>query len=245
MRGPEGPAIFGRRQAESLLNQFQGALAVKTRALGVDARRIVEQSRRRRPASHCFRGVLYGLAVALSRRMLIWPLWASPLLGSSSIASSKSRSPAWAASTTRCVQPRYALHGRGRVQLERAGEILDRAGWPSSSPGQSAPLDRPILAVCLSQVAIECFDNFDETAQPEQGFRPQAAGPANGLFAATEPRQMTQVPGRTSRQVARDGHVRHGRRPDTASSCSRGNGSPWSKSPRARSDSLRSRRSQP
>ncbi len=45
MRGPEGPALFGGEQAQSLLDQLDGALAVRAGALGVDPRGIVEQSR--------------------------------------------------------------------------------------------------------------------------------------------------------------------------------------------------------
>ena len=242
MRGPEGPTLVGGEQAQSLLDQLQCALRVGAGALGVDPRGIVEQSRRRRPVAEGFRGVLDGLAVAAQAGADEAPA----VVGVAALGIELDGQLEVAQGQLRRVddQVRPApirLHGRGRVQLERLGEILDGARILAQlGPGQAAAAIDRLERLARLQVAIERLDDFLETAQPEQGLRPQALRPANGPFAAPEPRRTRPAPRRTSRQLSNS-------RPRSTWSSTRyglfvfSRSIAWSKSARARAGSLRSR----
>ena len=126
--------------------------------------------------AECFRGVLDGLAVATQAGAHETPavvgvaVLGIELDGQLEVAQGQLRR------VHDQVRPApIRLHGRGGVQLERLREIFDGARILAQlGPGQAAASIDRLQRFPRLQVAVERLDDFLETAQPEQGLRPQS-----------------------------------------------------------------------
>ena len=128
------------------------------------------------------------------------PLYASAFLGSSSMASSKSRRASFGASDHQVSPTSICLHGRRRVQLERLREIFDGARVLAQLGAcqAAAAIDR-LERLPRLQIAVERRRSLPRNGPAGTRSPHAAAGPANGLCAMPGPRRMTPAPARASR----------------------------------------------
>ena len=115
------------------------------------------------------------------------------------------------------------LHGRGRVQLERLGEIFDGAGVLAQlGPSQAAAAIDRLERLARLQVAVKRLDHLLETGpagtRPPHAVAARANGPSRNARAASNERKRLGVLAATQATAAR---ARCGRRPGRGCSRSR------------------------
>ena len=86
------------------------------------------------------------------------------------------------------------LDGRGGVELERLGEVFDRAGVLAElGPSQAAAAVDRLERLAGFEVTVKRLDDLGETPQPEQGLGPQALS-QRVVFLESERRVETRRP---------------------------------------------------